>query len=188
MFNTFNTSNGYNHNSGGEVWEVSDATKKKMRENHYDNSGENNPFFGKHHTEESNKKNSIANCGENNYAYGKYRSEETLKKMSIAKSGENHPLWSKHRSEETRKLISKNHADVSGENHPQVRAVILISPEGKKYDLPCYGPFCKEHNLNRAHICGVLQGKSKHHKGWTGKYHKNKKINSIEENNKCQNM
>jgi len=34
----------------------------------------------------------------------------------------------------------------------------------------CYYPFCREHGLNGRNICEVLQGKQKHHKGWTGKY------------------
>lgn len=43
-------------------------TKKKCIEN---NIGENNPFYGKHHTEETKKKISEAQKGEKSYMYGK---------------------------------------------------------------------------------------------------------------------
>lgn len=35
---------------------LSDDHKRKVSENHYDNSGENHPFYGKHHSEESKRK------------------------------------------------------------------------------------------------------------------------------------
>ena len=75
-----------------------------------------------------------------------------------------------YKTKEWKNNISKNHADVKGENHPQARPVILISPEGIEYKLPCYAPFCREHNLGLGHIYEVLNGKRKHHKSWTGKY------------------
>jgi hypothetical protein len=110
MFNTFNTSNGYNHTTGGGVWEVSDATKKK---------------------------DSIAKSGKNNYWFGKHHSEETLEKMSIAQSGENNtmfgrkgnecPSFGKHQSEnhKNKLSISKGNNDykkkMSGENNPKAK-------------------------------------------------------------------
>lgn len=48
--------------------------------------GANNPFFGKHHTEEQKKKWSedrkLSNLGEKNPFYGKHHTEETKKKLS----------------------------------------------------------------------------------------------------------
>lgn len=63
--------------------------------------------------------------GENHPMSGKHHSVETKKKMSEAQSGEKHPFYGKKFSKEHRANISKNHADVSGENHPQAREVII---------------------------------------------------------------
>ena len=53
--------------------------------------GENHPFYGKHHTEESKKKiregNKGKRVGEKNPFYGKTHSEEARKKMREAKKG-----------------------------------------------------------------------------------------------------
>lgn len=45
--------------------------------------------------------------GENNPMYGKYHTQETKNKMSEALKGENHPMYGKHHTEETRKKLSK---------------------------------------------------------------------------------
>ena len=83
------------------------------------NRGEKNPYFGKHHSEETKKKMSEAKIGthhseehkkkisqalsgEKNPNFGKHFSEETKKKLSFAMSGEKNPLFGKHRSEETK--------------------------------------------------------------------------------------
>ena len=49
--------------------------------------GENNPFFGKHHSKKTKEKMSEAMSGENHPNYGKHLSEKTKKKMSRAKMG-----------------------------------------------------------------------------------------------------
>ena len=88
--------------------------------------GENNPFYGKHHTEESKKKmresikgsrlmrkalilseETKKKLGDANR--GKTRSEETKKKMSDAKSGEKNPMFGKSQSEEAKKKMSDAH-------------------------------------------------------------------------------
>ena len=89
----------------------SEESKNKMSEA---NSGENHPNYEKHLSEETKKKISEARTGTT-------LSEETKKKMSVAKSGENNPMFGKHHSEEGKKKISENHADFSGENHPQAK-------------------------------------------------------------------
>lgn len=57
-------------------------------------SGENNPFYGKHHSEETKKKIS-------NSMTGKF-------------SGENHPFYGKHHNEESLQKISKNRQSKGG--------------------------------------------------------------------------
>ena len=100
------------HNSDGERREV-DITRRELkalnmyyhrpaeeliflptREHHaLHNKGENNPMYGKHHSDEAKKKLREANKG-------KKLSEETRKKMSEAK---------KNMSEETRRKIAEAH-------------------------------------------------------------------------------
>ena len=69
---------------------VSDYTRKKISEAM---SGENHPWYGKHHTEESKKKISESKSGENHPLYGKCHSEETKKKMSATKQGIAYEEW-----------------------------------------------------------------------------------------------
>lgn len=58
----------------------SEESLELMRINHPDQSGENNPMFGKHHTVESNKKNSESHKGIP-------RSEESKRKQGITNTG-----------------------------------------------------------------------------------------------------
>lgn len=61
-------------------------------------TGENNPFYGKHHTDEAKERMSKALSGENHPNYGKHLSEEHKKKLSEAK---------KNMSDETRNKIAE---------------------------------------------------------------------------------
>lgn len=65
-------------------------------------------------SEETRRKMSIINSGKNNYFYGKRF------------YGEDNPYYGKTHSEQTRKLISQNHADVSGKNNPRAKSVYCI--------------------------------------------------------------
>lgn len=59
----------------------------KIKRNHSDNSGENNPMYGKSPSKETRKKNSEAIKGDKNYWWRKNRSEETKEKISVARKG-----------------------------------------------------------------------------------------------------
>lgn len=65
---------------------ASEETRRKISENHIDVSGENNPFYGKRHSEETRKKIGEARKGKytgiNNPNYGKSWSEERRKLQS----------------------------------------------------------------------------------------------------------
>lgn len=100
---------GYNITSGGNNFKHSEETKRKigrsnsiaLKGNKWSEeqkklmsklmSGENNPFYGKHHTEESKEKiskNRKGKCaGEEHPFYGKHHTEESLKKMSENRKG-----------------------------------------------------------------------------------------------------
>lgn len=77
LYDTTNILYGYNLTYGGNVTVYTDAARKKISENHADVFGENNPFYGKHHSEETKekirKKNKINFSKENNPMYGIHR-------------------------------------------------------------------------------------------------------------------
>ena len=84
----------------------SEESKRKIKENHADVSGENNAMYGKKHSEESLKKMSESHKG--------YKpTPETLIKMSKAQkrrlaNKENHPNYGKHHSKEHRINLAKS--------------------------------------------------------------------------------
>lgn len=72
-------------------------------------SGENNPFYGKRHSEETREKmrnNHADISGKNHPNYG------------TSRYGKDNPNYGNRYSEETRRQISENHADMSGEHNP----------------------------------------------------------------------
>lgn len=111
--------NGYNKTFGGiGNIVVSDDTREKMRENalERDMSGENNPMYGKHHTDETKAAISIKMSGENGSMYGRPpankgvpHTEEELAKMSAASKGENNPFYGKHHTEESKEKNRQAH-------------------------------------------------------------------------------
>ena len=134
---------GYNMTLGGDG--VSKGTKPwnygkhgvymeetlcKMSENRKGKCiGEENPFYGKKHTDESRKRMSdsqkrLYDEGYVNPSKGLKRSEEARLKMSIAqkerlKDPTNNPMYGKHHSEETRQKLSESRkGKYTGEDNP----------------------------------------------------------------------
>lgn len=88
--------------------------------------GENNPYYGKKHTDEIRKKISEKVSGEGNGMYGTHR------------SGELNPMWGKHHSEETiEKIRQKN---IGRKESEETRYKKHLATSGK--NNPMYG---KEH-------------------------------------------
>lgn len=56
-------------------------------------TGKDNPFYGKHHSEENKKHWSEMKQGEKGSFYGKKHSSETKKKLFIQKKDENNPMF-----------------------------------------------------------------------------------------------
>lgn len=101
--------------------------RAKMSEAH---SGKKNPFYGKHHTEESKAKMSASKvgtqCGEDNPFYGKHHTEETKSLISVVHKG-------KVVSAETRAKMSEAHKNPS----PETRAKLSAASSGE--NNPFYG-------------------------------------------------
>lgn len=127
LFNTTNSNFGYNQDSGGNLGRIlSEESRKKRSVNQ---RGENNPFYGKHHTEESRKKMSENHAnfkGKNHPMYGKHLSAEHREKISKSKighsssSGVNHYLYGKHHTDESKRKMSESR---KGEKHPRHKPV-----------------------------------------------------------------
>lgn len=88
---------------------VSEETREKMRQSMLGKfDGENNPMFGKHHSEEAKKKMSEAKQGYVTWIKGKHHSEETKKKFSEQRKGR-----------------------YVGKNHPSARQIVQCDLDGK---------------------------------------------------------
>jgi group I intron endonuclease len=87
LFKSNNREFGYNLTTGGEQSYFNDEVKFKISKKAIERNlkGENNPFFGKRHSEEQKKKWSIdrkeTNKGKENSFFGKHHSKETIELM-----------------------------------------------------------------------------------------------------------
>lgn len=88
-----------NLQAGGGYHDIGSETRQVLSEHGKKLIGEKNPFYGKHHTEETKKFLSELNKGEKHPKYGKPVSEETRSKIRQARMG--HEV-----SDETRRKIS----------------------------------------------------------------------------------
>lgn len=84
FFNAVESSDFYNIEIGGQKYPLSEHTKKLIKENHADMSGNKHPMYGKHHTEESKKKISEVQKGRTAPNKGKLMSEEQKQKLKEA--------------------------------------------------------------------------------------------------------
>jgi len=81
--------------------------KLKMSENHADQSGKNNPMYGKKLSKETKLKLSKASSGKNNGMFGRKQSKKTKRKISQRLTGNKNFLGKTH-SEETKRKMSKS--------------------------------------------------------------------------------
>ncbi len=98
--NSSNRKYGYNNELGGHHNKIiSEETRKKMKENHYDCRGENNPNYGKVRPKSTREKISKTRIergickGEKNPFYGKTHSKESRRKISENNMGKT--AWNK---------------------------------------------------------------------------------------------
>lgn len=111
-YETRDPKKGYNIREGGSNGALSDETKQKLREKMKGRYvGEKNPFWGKHHSEdtlkilrEKGKQNCRDISGEKNPMYHHVYTEEELLNKSLKQKG-------KHHSEETKRKISDSNKE-----------------------------------------------------------------------------
>lgn len=138
MFDSSNVSNGYNLNSGGSGNQVpNEYVRQKMRDNHADVSGKNNPNYGKHMSDEIKQK--------------------MINNRNTAK-GENHPNYGKTFSDDVKAKLRENHADFSGQNHPRCRPVYC--PELNR-EFWGAAEVELEFGIDRTYIYACLSGRQK---------------------------
>jgi len=128
--------------------------------NGHQNRGENNSFFGKHHSsdtkEEQSKarkkyyqENPGATSGENNGMYGKHHSIKTKKELSKSSSGKNNGMYDIHLCGEDNGMYGKTHSSITIEKMRKARKKFFkehpemlenLSKARKKYwqDLDLY--------------------------------------------------
>lgn len=150
---------GYNSTYGGEANVPTEETRAKMKKNHNNCKGPNNPNWGRAPSTETREKLSIANKGKKpspltmqralEYNTGRKDSAETRKKKSIARIGSKNPSWGKPWSDEKRNKIMANRPDFRGANNPKAKAVVCINA-GVEF-LTC---------KDAAEWCGLKNGKS----------------------------
>ena len=137
LYDTTNRNKGYNRTTGGESFNHTADTKKALSDLY---KGENNPFYGKHHTEETKKM-----IGE---------------KIKSERCGENHPMYGKHLTEEIKQKISESH---KGKNNPSSKSVYVIELD---MTFDTITECAKYLDCTNANISNVLRGKSKTAKGY----------------------
>ena len=109
----------------------SDEQKKKQSEAMKGKrTGKDNPFYGKHHTDEAKERMSKALSGEKHPMYGKHLSEEQKKRMSEAHKGEKNPNYGKHFSEEHKNKLSTANKGKRWFNNGKINTMAKECPEG----------------------------------------------------------
>lgn len=151
-WDTTDKNKGYNITLGGESangYSPSEETRKKISKA---TSGENNPFYGKQHSEETKKKLSEINKGKklsneirkkiSESHKGKKFSDEHKRKIGETRKGEKHPMYGKR-----------------GEDNSNSKAVICITT-GKIFSSVREG--AEYYNINsKEHIGQCCKGKRK---------------------------
>ena len=89
------------------IYKATNKNEKLLSESIKGQTGDKNPFFGKHHTEKAKKKMSDCRKGVIPWNKGKPRSEETKRKISKANKGKPSGHKGKIQSEETKKILSE---------------------------------------------------------------------------------
>jgi hypothetical protein len=137
---------------------ISDGMAREMSRN---NSGYNNPMYGKHHTEVAKMKisNRRSYIGDKNPFYGMHHSDETKKHYSTIRSGRNvgssNPFYGKTHSNATKIIMRKN--EVSKKLSDPERYVIEKLSHFGKHRFP-YGVMNKMEKKVSYILRGLIPG------------------------------
>lgn len=132
----------------------SKKTKDRMSKAHKGQlSGEKNPMFGHKHTEEEKKK--ISEWGK------KWHSEHTHPMTGVRRFGENNPMFGKHLSDEQKEFLREK---FTGSKNPKAKKVVC---EELIYDT--LSDFCKKNELKSSTVSQWLNGKVKMPSVWVNK-------------------
>ena len=143
-----NINKGYNDRYGGNNGKLSEEQKRKLSELL---SGENSPWYGKHHTEESKKKMSekLKERWEDE-EYKRYMSEKLKERwkdeeFKQSMTGENHPLYGIPCNEERKRKIGEGNKGKTRTEEQKHRLSELFSGENH----PMYGKHHTEETKNK---------------------------------------
>ena len=151
-YDSTNNENGYNLTLGGEGgngYIPSEETRIKMSEKM---KGENNPFFGKHHSEETKKKISNSNSGENSPFFGRHLTKEHKEKIGKSNKGK------KRTKEQCNDISKRMKGRFAGEKHPNYGKK-MNDKQRKKMSDSKKGTHQSEETRNK--ISKSLKGKNK---------------------------
>lgn len=171
-YKTKNPLYGYNMTDGGEGalgHNHTQETKQKISEKNK----------GRKHSEEHRKKLSEMESGEGNPMWGKHHSQETkdlisLKLQEIYSDPENHPMYGRHQSQEAKDKIGKkarerlanpeNHPNYGkhinvGVNHANIRPIFCIELKRIFWGA---SEACQEYGFSRSGISSCLHGNQLH--------------------------
>lgn len=93
--------------------------------------GELNPFYGKHHSEDTKRKISEKNTGKVNYWKGKHLSEKTRKKISESRIGTKNWMYGKKMLPQTKEALIKSTKGIP--KSEEQKAKISNSLKGRKH-------------------------------------------------------
>jgi hypothetical protein len=92
---------------------------------------------------------------------GKHHSPEAIKKMKEVPRMK----WSKEQKENLKNVRCEN------KNKSQTMYWKCINPEGEEFIVYGLGEFCRNNNLQQAHMFSVAKGRRRHHKNWKCEYY-----------------
>ena len=145
-----------------------------------DNLGENNPMYGKHHSEETrlrwSKLRRGKNIGQDNPNYGRSHSEDARKKISVAKSNPSKEVREKiskaakkrlEDPKERKKIGESRKGKYVGENHPRAKLIICVETK-RIYKAMTIA--AEDTNIDVTGIRKCCSGKAKTAGGYQWKY------------------